>query len=80
MLDENSVALSRTRLKKAHEDLRTAEIVKDAGIYNAANNRAYYAIFHAIRAALALDSVDFKSHSKVIGYFNKNYVHNGVFG
>jgi uncharacterized protein (UPF0332 family) len=64
MLDENSLALSRARLKKAHEDLRTAEIVKDAGIYNIANNRAYYAIFRVIRAVSASDSVDFMSTAK----------------
>jgi len=45
-----------------------------AGKYNAAVNRAYYAIFHVIRAVLALDGVDFKKHSGVLSYFNKEYL------
>jgi len=39
-----------------------------------ANNRAYYAIFHAVRAILALDGVDFKKHSAVIAYFREHYI------
>jgi uncharacterized protein (UPF0332 family) len=36
-------------------------------------------MFHAIRALLALENVDFKKHSSVLGYFNKNYVNTGIF-
>jgi uncharacterized protein (UPF0332 family) len=42
-------------------------------------NRSYYAIFHAIRALLALDEVDFKKHAGVIGYFQQHYVKPGIF-
>jgi len=34
--------------------------------YRSAANRAYYAIFHAMRAVLALDGVDMKHHSGII--------------
>ena len=44
-----------------------------------ANNRAYYCLFHAMRAVLALDRVDFKRHSGVISYFNQHYVATGFF-
>jgi len=57
----------------AKEDLATAYENMKAGRYKAANNRAYYAIFHAIRAVLALDSVDLKEHCQIIDYFNENY-------
>jgi len=43
-----------------------------------ANNRAYYSIFHAMRAILALDEVDFKKHSGVIAYFRENYIKTGI--
>lgn len=46
----------------------------EAGGYASANNRAYYAIFHAMRAVLALDDEDFKKHSAVIARFTLNYL------
>lgn len=42
-----------------------------------ANNRAYYAIFHSMRAILALDGADFKKHSAVISFFRENYIKTG---
>ena len=47
--------------------------------YKSANNRAYYSIFHSIKAILALEPVDFKSHKNVLAYFNKNYINTGIF-
>jgi len=35
-------------------------------------------MFHAVRSLLALDGKDFKSHSQVLGYFNKMYIHSGI--
>ena len=32
-----------------------------------------------VRAVLALDQIDFKKHSAVISYFQKNYVKTGIF-
>ena len=48
-------------------------------MYRVANNRAYYAIFRAISACLALENKAFKHHSQVIGNFNKDFVHTGIF-
>ena len=39
--------LSRYRLKRAQEDLETAKLNYENGMYKAAVNRTYYAIFHA---------------------------------
>lgn len=79
MLNERQAILSNLRLSKAHEDGDVADEVFKSGHYKAANNRAYYSIFHCIRAVLALEGIDFKSHSQAIGYFNKNYIHAGHF-
>ena len=46
----------------------------DAKDYASANNRAYYAVFHAMRAVLALDGEDYKKHSAVIARFTLNYL------
>lgn len=62
------------RLEQAKRELEDAKLLYNNKSYLSANNRAYYSIFHAIRAVLALEPVDFKKHKDVIAYFNKNYV------
>ena len=47
--------------------------------YRSAANRAYYAIFHAMRAVLALDGVDMKHHSGIISEFRKRYIKTAIF-
>lgn len=71
--------LANYRLKVAREDLDAAKINLKEGYLRTANNRAYYAIFHAISACLALEFKAYKQHSQVIGNFNKDFVHTGVF-
>ena len=51
---------------------------KDNRFLNA-NNRAYYSIFHAIRAVLALEKKDFKRHKDVLAYFNQHYLKTEIF-
>ena len=79
MLDQTRKDLSKHRLKRAEELINEAETLFDAKGYKSANNRAYYAIFSAMRAVLALDGEDFKRHSGVIQYFQKNYIKTGIF-
>ena len=68
------VDLSRYRFQKAEEKLASAKRDMEARDYASANNRAYYAIFHAMRAVLALDGEDFRKHSAVIARFTLNYL------
>lgn len=79
MLNEQQVILAKLRLQNASEDYRIAKSLLKDGHYKAANNRAYYSMFHGIRAVLALESKDFKRHAQLIGYFNKEYIHTGQF-
>lgn len=76
---KNSVEFAKYRLERAKETLKSAIILYDRKDLIGANNRAYYSIFYAIRAVLALEPIDFKRHKDVIGYFNKNYVKNEIF-
>ena len=71
--------LAKHRLEQAKENYEEAEILYKANKFKGANNRAYYCIFHSIKAVLALEPIDFKRHKDVIGYFNKNYVNTEVF-
>ena len=71
--------LSKYRFENGLESLEDARIMFNNGRYKNALNRAYYAIFHAIRSVNALDGFDSSKHSGVIAFFNQNYVKAGVF-
>lgn len=71
--------LSRYRFETGQEALADARLMYENGRYKNALNRAYYAIFHAIRAVNALTGFDSSKHSGVIAHFNQNYVKNEVF-
>ena len=78
MDSETVESFAKYRLNKAKETLETAEmILKEGKDLTSANNRAYYAIFYAIRAVLAIEEIDFKRHKDVLAYFNKEYVNKG---
>lgn len=52
--------LVKYRLEQSKENLEEAEALFNINKFKGANNRAYYAIFHAIKAVLALEQTDFK--------------------
>ncbi len=67
------------RIQTAKENLKSARILLEAGEYKSANNRSYYAIFHAVNAVHGLNGNVFKRHKDAIGNFNKNYVKTEIF-
>lgn len=67
------------RIEAAKEDLEAAKILREADSYKSANNRAYYAVFHAINAIHSLKGNAYKRHKDVIANFNKEYVKTEVF-
>ena len=75
----NKFDLMKYRLESAKSDLKSAKILIEAEEYRAANNRAYYAIFHAISAIHALDGKAYKRHKDALGSFNREYVKTEVF-
>ena len=75
--DKTDVA--KHRLRVAKEDLQAANLLLEANSYRGANNRAYYAIFHAVSAVLAMEGAAFKKHKDTLAYFNKNYVATEIF-
>ena len=75
----DNMDIANHRLQVAKEDLKDANILLESNSYRGANNRAYYAIFHAVSAVLATEGVAFKKHKGTQAYFNKNYVATEVF-
>lgn len=79
MEKKNNIDLALYRLQRAREEYETSELLYRENKFLAANNRAYYSIFYAIRAVLAMERVDFKKHKDVLAYFNKNYISTEIF-
>lgn len=52
--------LAAYRLGAAKEDLESVQLNFENGQYRASNNRAYYAIFRAISACLAIEFKAYK--------------------
>ena len=75
----NKTDLMKYRLETAESDLRVAKSLIQSKEYRAANNRAYYAIFHAISAVHALDGKAYKKHKDAIANFNRDYVKTEIF-
>lgn len=78
-MQHDQLQLSQYRMERAKEDIVTAKVNIDNGLYKGAVNRSYYAIFHAIRAVNVLDGFDASKHSAVIVHFNQFHVHTGDF-
>lgn len=71
--------LANYRLSKAEALIQDAKLLYDADQWASANNRAYYSLFHAMRAVLALRQMDFKKHTAVISTFHRDYINTGAF-
>ncbi len=78
-MEGSLIDLSKYRLTTAKSDLNAARVLYSAKEFRAAVNRSYYAIFHSLRAVLALDGFDSSKHSGIIAYFNQHYVKTEAF-
>ncbi len=70
---------AKYRLERLREDLDAARLLYENQNYRIANNRAYYSIFHALRAVLVFDNFDSGKHSGIIAEFRRRYIKEGVF-
>lgn len=70
---------AKYRIERSKDDLEAAHLLYNAGNYRIANNRAYYSIFHAMRAVLVFDDYDSSKHSGIIAEFRRKYIKEGVF-
>ena len=78
-MEGSLIDLSKYWLTTAKSDLNAARVLYSAKEFRAAVNRSYYAIFHSLRAVLALDGFDSSKHSGIIAYFNQHYVKTEAF-
>ena len=78
-MNDQVTALARWRLESAKARLTEARDLLRTRGYPGAINRAYYAIFTAARALLALKRIDSKTHQAAFLLFQKHYVKTGLF-
>lgn len=67
-MEERVMELSRYRFEMSMENLEDTKLMYEYGRYKNALNRAYYSIFHAIRAVNELKQFDSSKHSGVIAF------------
>jgi len=73
------MSTAKAHLEKAVKRLRVAEKLLDDNEYEDAVSRAYYAMYHAAKAALAQVNVFPKTHEGVVSEFGKRLVLTGIF-
>lgn len=65
------------RLDRAEEALQEAELLLEAGHYNATVNRTYYACFYAVSALLLTENLSSSKHSGIRSLFSQHWVKKG---
>jgi uncharacterized protein (UPF0332 family) len=75
--DKNALIL--LRLEQAERCVSDAEFNMADGRFAVSANRVYYGMFYAILALGLLCDYKSSKHQQVIGWFNKNFVHTGLF-
>lgn len=63
-------------LKNSEERIESAEVLMNAGKYNDAISRVYYAFFDAATAALLSKNLTTKTHQGLIIVFSENFIKN----
>ena len=77
MLPNNE--LSKYRFEQAERCLKSAKTLLEDEDYKGSANRSYYCVFHCMRSVLAIENVDYKSHSALMAHFRKEYIKSGIF-
>jgi uncharacterized protein (UPF0332 family) len=65
-------------MRKAEAFLRAAERDARDADWSRAASGAYYAVFHAMSAALASQDLAYSKHSGVIAFFRKHFIRTGI--
>lgn len=77
-MNYDKFSLSKYRIERAKESLEEARLLYAKGSFKGTVNRAYYTMFYAASALLALRGLGSSKHSGVIAFFNKEFVKTGI--
>jgi len=73
------MSIAKAHMEKAIRRLRVAQKLLQDSEYEDAVSRAYYAMYHAAKAALATINVFPKTHEGVVTEFGKRFILTGAF-
>lgn len=79
MTDDNRKANIKDELSRAEAAFRAAEALIPLGLHADSVSRAYYAVFHLLRALAFARGIEARTHAGVIHVFNTEFVRPGVF-
>jgi len=65
-------------LERARSDLALARLALENKFYNGASSRAYYAVFHALKALLLSRKLTLSKHSAVLSAFHQDFIKPGL--
>ena len=77
--EEDRKVIVALELEKADKTLAQLQVQIEAGLWELAANRMYYALFHAVSALLVHDKHEVGTHRGAVGKFSLFYVKTGVF-
>lgn len=72
-LDEEQAAAIALELGHADSAHRAAALLRDAGLYNDALNRLYYALYHTITALLLSSGIEPRRHRALPGLLGTHF-------
>ena len=77
--DEDRILLIKYRLEQADEAINDVQLLIDNNRFRSAINRIYYGIFYSLLALAIAYKYESSKHAQIIGWFNKNFIHEGKF-
>src|SRR5215217_1633532 len=78
-MDESQAQAVHLRMEQAQETLKEAKALQDHDLWRGVINRSYYAMFYAVLALAVLKDVAISKHTHAVAFFDKEFVHKGVF-
>jgi uncharacterized protein (UPF0332 family) len=75
---EDRKNLVRYRIEQAEETVEDVRILIENKRFRSAINRIYYGMFHSLLAPGLEYKFQTSKHTQLIGWFNKNFVHEGI--
>lgn len=67
--------LIKYSIEKAEDALKSGELNMQNNLLTEAQNRAYYSVFYVVLALAYMDDFTTAKHHKLMGWFNKKYIH-----
>ena len=78
-MNDDLRSLVEYRIEEAHESIEEAVLLLENNKLRGTVSRAYYAMFYATLALLAIKELGASKHSGVIRLFHEHYVQDGIF-